>query len=276
MVLDPSALALLRAGAKTHHVVLLDDSGSMRNRVGDTTAFEEAKDIVRKLASEAARESGSQQLTLILLSQSKENTALVTETDIDDELLDRLDTMLSNLSCTHQALDLGDGLDSARQRLLPERAGARLLHVLSDFRQTDWLDQPKMLSEIADLGKADIAVNLVRVVGESSTNLAVTSVTGDLNVAAAGIPVRVSVGITNFGASPAENVAVGVTQDRQKLPIAERHSKDRARRARSSPTSMWLFKLLAVTRCGSRSRRIHCRPTTCGTQPSMSPQVTRC
>jgi len=225
MVLDPSALALLRAGAKTHHVVLLDDSGSMRNRVGATTAFEEAKEIVRKLASEAARESGSQQLTLILLSQSKDNAALVTEADIDDELLDRLDTMLSNLSCTHQAFDLGDGLDAARQRLLSERSGARLLHVLSDFRQSDWLDQPKLLSHVADLGKADVAVNLVRVVGENSANLAVTSVVGDLNVAAAGIPVRVSVGITNFGTSPAENVAVGVTQNRQKLPIAERIPK---------------------------------------------------
>lgn len=225
LVLDPAALALLRAGAKTHHVVLLDDSGSMRNRIGSTTAFEEAKDVVRKLASEAARESGSQQLTLILLSQSQDGTALVTEADLDDELLDRLDTLLSNLSCTHQAFDLGDGLDAARQRLLPERTGARFLHILSDYRQTDWLDQPKLLSEIADLGKADIAVNLVRTVGESTTNLGVTSIAGDLYVAAAGVPVRVSAGITNFGESPAENVAVGVTQDRQKLPIAERIPK---------------------------------------------------
>jgi hypothetical protein len=225
MVLDPAALALLRAGAKTHHVVLLDDSGSMRNRVGSTTAFDEAKDIVRKLASEAARESGSQKLTLILLSQAKQNTALVTDADIDDELLDRLETTLANLSCTHQAFDLGDGLDAARQRLLPDRAGARLLHVLSDFRQSDWLDQPKLLAEVTDLGKADVAVNLVRVIGESSPNLAVTSVTGDLNVAAAGVPVRVSIGVTNFGESPAENVSVGATQDRQKLPIAERIPK---------------------------------------------------
>ncbi|MBA3314741.1 MAG: VWA domain-containing protein [Planctomycetaceae bacterium] len=225
LVLDPSALALLRAGAKTHHVVLLDDSGSMRNRVVGSTAFEEAKDIVRKLISEAARESGSQQLTLILLSQAKQNAALVTEADIDDELLNRLDTTLGNLACTHQAFDLSDGLDAARQRLLPERSGARLLHVLSDFRQTDWLDQPKLLNDIGDLGKSDVAVNLVRVAGTDSANLAVTTVAGDLGVASAGIPVRVSVGITNFGASPAENVAVGVTQDRQTLPVAERVPK---------------------------------------------------
>jgi hypothetical protein len=225
LVLDPSALALLRAGAKTHHVVLLDDSGSMRNRVGDSTAFEAAKEIVKKLASETARESGTQQLTLILLSQAKENTALFTEADIDDELLNRLDTALENLACTHQAFDLADGLDAARQRLLPERSGQRLLHILSDFRQTDWLDQPKLLADVADLGKSSVAVNLVRVVGSESGNVAVTSVTGDLGVAAAGIPVRVSVGITNFGTSAVENVAVGVTQDRQKLPVAERIPK---------------------------------------------------
>lgn len=225
LVLDPSALAMLRAGAKTHHIVLLDDSGSMRNQVGDTTAFDEAKSIVRQLVSEAAREPGSQQVTLIVLSQAEQNAALLTEADIDDELLNRLDTTLSNLSCTHQAFGLGVGLDAARQRLQTERSGARLLHVLSDFRQQDWIDQPKLLAEVADLGQSDVAVNLVRVVDEETANVAVTTVAGDLDVASAGIPVRVSVGVTNFGSSPAEDVAVGVTQDRQKLPLAERIAK---------------------------------------------------
>ncbi|HEX6985682.1 MAG TPA: BatA domain-containing protein [Planctomycetaceae bacterium] len=225
LVLDPSALALLRAGAKTHHVVLLDDSGSMRSRAGESTAFEEAKGIVRKLVAEAARESDSQQLTLILLSQAKGNAAFFTEKDIDDDFLNELDTKLENVAATHQAFDLRDGLEAARQRLLPERSGARLLHVLSDFRRSDWLDQPGLLSEVADLGKSGVAVNLVRVVGDETPNLAVTTVAGDLETAAAGVPVRVRVGVTNFGAAVAEDVAVGVTQDKQKLPLSERFAK---------------------------------------------------
>ena len=34
LVLDPSQLSLFQ-GAKSHHVILLDDSGSMRDRLGD-------------------------------------------------------------------------------------------------------------------------------------------------------------------------------------------------------------------------------------------------
>lgn len=225
LVLDPSALAMIRAGAKTHHVVLLDDSGSMRTRIGDTTAFDAAKEILRKLVAEAGRESDSQQLTLILLSQAKKNEAFFTERAIDDRFLNEVDTKLENVACTHQALDLATGLEAVRQRLLPERAGARVLHILSDFRKSDWLDQAGLLSEVTDLGKAGVAVNLVRVVGEETPNLAVTTLAGDLDTAAAGVPVRLKVGVTNFGTTIAENAAIGVTQDKRTLPIGERLAK---------------------------------------------------
>jgi hypothetical protein len=68
-------------------------------------------------------------------------------------------------------------------------------------------------------------VNLVRVVGAESENLAVTTTSGDLGTAAAGVPVRVKVGVTNFGTEVAENVSVGVTQDRRRLPLSERFAR---------------------------------------------------
>lgn len=225
LVLDPSTLAMLRAGAKTHHVVLIDDSGSMRNRVGESTAFDEAKGVVRKLVAEAARESDSQLLTLILLSQAKENIAFFTERRIDDEFLNELDTKLENVAATHQSLSLRNGLEAVRQRLLPERSGARLLHVISDFRRSDWLDQSELVTEVTELGTTGVNVNLVRVVGEETPNLGVTSVAGDLDAASAGVPVRVRVGVTNWGSTVAENVAVGVTQDKQRLPLSERFAR---------------------------------------------------
>jgi len=68
LVLDPSALWAFR-GEKSHHVVLLDDSGSMRDRWGETSAFREGLAIVRRLVAEGARRPGTQQCTLLLLSQ---------------------------------------------------------------------------------------------------------------------------------------------------------------------------------------------------------------
>lgn len=225
LVLDPSALALIRSGAKTHHIVLLDDSGSMLSRQGDGTAFEDAKKVIRRLASEMASGTGSHQLTLLLLSKAGENEAFLTERDVDESLLNELDTKLENVQCTRQALDLGDGITAARQRLLPERIGGRILHVLSDFRRVDWIDQPNLLTEVSSLDDAGIAVNLVRLVADEAPNLAVTSLLGDLNATAVGIPLRVKVGVTNLGQTPAENVSIGVAQGKQKLPRAERIAK---------------------------------------------------
>ncbi|MCA9118143.1 MAG: BatA domain-containing protein, partial [Planctomycetaceae bacterium] len=54
LILDESQLSMFRS-ARTHHFVLLDDSGSMRDRWGETTAFDEALGVVRRLAAEAAR-----------------------------------------------------------------------------------------------------------------------------------------------------------------------------------------------------------------------------
>src|SRR6516165_6171545 len=50
-LVDPERFSLFQ-GQKTHHLVLLDDSRSMRDRVGDTTAFDEALGVVRKIAAE--------------------------------------------------------------------------------------------------------------------------------------------------------------------------------------------------------------------------------
>ena len=55
LVLDPSALWAFRGG-KSHHVVLLDDSGSMRDRWGETSAFREGLAVVRRLVAEGARQ----------------------------------------------------------------------------------------------------------------------------------------------------------------------------------------------------------------------------
>src|SRR5262245_19803612 len=43
-LLNPEQFALLR-GQKTHHVVLLDDSGSMGDRWGETSALESGKEV---------------------------------------------------------------------------------------------------------------------------------------------------------------------------------------------------------------------------------------
>ena len=45
---------------RTHHVVLLDDSFSMSDRWGDTSAFAQAKAVVERIGAAAARETQPQ------------------------------------------------------------------------------------------------------------------------------------------------------------------------------------------------------------------------
>src|SRR5580704_9107260 len=68
MIAQPRArnsLAALFGATKSHHIVILDDSYSMSDHWGDTSAFKLAVDAVNRLGAQLARESGQQEFTLL-------------------------------------------------------------------------------------------------------------------------------------------------------------------------------------------------------------------
>ncbi|MGE4004076.1 MAG: BatA domain-containing protein, partial [Planctomycetaceae bacterium] len=218
MILDPSQLSLFQ-GAKSHHVVLLDDSGSMRDRSGEETAFERAKAVIRRLVSEGARFPGTQRFTLLLMSEPDSTYSNLGERDIDDSLVEELAAKLDTLQCTHRRVDLLAGLEAARQRLADNPAAARSLHVLSDFRQSDWIGSQSVVAALAALDEAEVGLSLVRIVGDAHENLGVTELTGAVEVAAAGIPVELTVSVQNFGQREAAGVRLSIAADGERLPM---------------------------------------------------------
>tara|TARA_R110002072_G_scaffold287242_2_gene452755 strand:- start:110995 stop:113268 length:2274 start_codon:yes stop_codon:yes gene_type:complete len=216
LVLDPSELSLFQ-GAQSHHVVVLDDSGSMRDQLGESTAWDESLEIVRKLVAEGSRRPGTQKITLLTLSNPDQ--PLVTQRDVDETFLVELDGKLRNQKCTHQTLDLAKGLEGASNVLLEDRATIRHLHVISDFREPDWQEQQSLAQIVKELDSADVTINLVKTVGRRNGNLGITSLTGDLQVASVGVPVRFSLSIQNFSDQVATKVPVNIFQDGQKLPL---------------------------------------------------------
>lgn len=217
LILDPAQMSLFR-GAKAHHLVLLDDSGSMHDRWAETSAFDEALNVVRKLVAEGARRPDTQRFTLLTLSNPEQ--PLFTQRDVNGDFLNELDTKLENLACSHRALDLTGGLEVARKLLAQERATIRHLHVVSDFRNSDWVDQRAIAGVVKALDDSDVEVNLVRTVPESHQNLAVSRLAGDVHVAAAGVPLRFDVGVKNFGTTVARDVRVSVIANGRKLPLS--------------------------------------------------------
>lgn len=217
LILDPNQLSLFR-GAQEHHLVLLDDSGSMRNHWGDTTAFDEALDTVRKLTAEGAARPGRQKFSLMRLSDV--DNLVFSQRDVDDAFQSELETTFENLRCSYRMLDLVAGLEAAREMFADEKATIQYLHVVSDFRERDWLNQKALSSGISALDDAGVTVNLVKTVPQIHDNLSIVSLSGDIHVAATEIPVRLRVKVKNFGLEVAKDVRLAVAQDGQRLPLS--------------------------------------------------------
>jgi len=219
LILDPSHMSIFR-GARAHHVVLLDDSLSMRDRWEETSAFAESLKIVNRLVAGGTEQPNTQKLTLLRLS--KPDQPIFTERDVNEDFLTELSAKfdVQTFPCTHQALSLVDGLKSARKLLSEEKGAIQHLHVISDFRDKDWQDQKGLSSAVSELTDAGVAVNFVRAVPEMHSNLAVTELTGDIQVAAADVPLRLRVGVKNYGDNVAADVRLAIFDNDEKIPAS--------------------------------------------------------
>lgn len=219
LILDPSQLSLFR-GAKMHHVVLLDDSGSMHDRWGETSAFQEGMKVVQEMISAGALRPETQQFSLLLLSRPDQ--PLVSERDLTEsfqqEMATRLDPQI--LTATHRSLDLAAGLQTVRQYLQDDKGTIRQLHIVSDFREHDWKDQRALSATIEELTKAGVTVNLVKTVPDVHPNLALSQLSGATQVAAAGVPLRLTIGVKNFGTEAVKDVRVVLSDDGNRVPTS--------------------------------------------------------
>lgn len=213
---DPGQLQLLR-GERSHHLVILDDSLSMQDRSSGQSAFDEGIVVVNRLAEEGARRSGTQTMTLLLLSKPSE--PVLTQVPLDPPLLGDLQLRLEKLKCRHQQGDFTAALTESVEHLR-HPAASKTLHLISDFRQQDW-DQRKAYAAVSQLLKdQEAAINLIRAVPAEHDNLGITGLDGDLHAAAVRVPLRLSCTVRNFGRQSARDISLLVYQDEKKLPLS--------------------------------------------------------
>ena len=217
LVLD-ARMSVFSGDGKAHHLVLLDDSASMRTRVGNTTAFEEAKKVIRQLVEEGSRRPGTQQFSMILLSEL--DALYIAQQDVDGNLLSDLEDKLDSLECSFRRLDIEEGIEVSGQKLKSDRAIIKHLHVLSDFRSNDWEGDPSLGKAVQSLSDEGVTVNLIRATGESAANLGIVQLDADVQAAAVGVPVRFTIGVQNYGNQVVEDVRLSLNVDGEKLPLA--------------------------------------------------------
>ena len=126
----------LLGGSKTHHILLLDDSFSMSDHWADTTAFAEAKKVIRRIGTQAATQGQGRSFTLIRFSRAAlpndSKPADLLAVPLDGEFTNRLGSVLDNLSVSETPAGPLAG-DRSRDAVV-RRARRRKPRRLSDLR----------------------------------------------------------------------------------------------------------------------------------------------
>jgi hypothetical protein len=204
-------------GSKTHHVVLLDDSFSMSDRWADTSAFDEAKGVVARLAAGAEQQDTPQIFTLLRFSRARQlargTQPDLLEAPLDAEFAVRLEETLAPLVPSQTAAEPQDAL-AAVDRLPPKGDDEdRVLYLVSDFRARQWQDPAALVKALTRISHAGVQVHLINCVQNVDQNLAVTALRPSVGTRAAGVPLLVEVAVRNFGPNDARSVSVSLEED---------------------------------------------------------------
>lgn len=224
-----SVMAELRGEASSHHVILIDDSGSMQEIVNIKSAFDQAKDIALTMVEQkGVKAKGRQEFSIYFLSKllNNEQDAAMESREADDKFLGELKDALNSAECTFRELDLEAGIKLAGERLQSGKAAAtqiKFLHVISDYRADDWEGDTTVAKTVEALTNPGgdkmaqatqrISINFIRSVKTAQSNVAITSLTADVETAATNVPIPVTVKVKNFGTTVVENLTVGVYTD---------------------------------------------------------------
>jgi hypothetical protein len=208
----PDQLGRWLGTSKTHHVILLDDSYSMSDRWGDTSAFDEAKGVVGRIGSEAAAQSTPQTLTLVRFSRPER--ADLKQEPVDKEFPQRLQELIRPMRPSETAAEPLPALAKSIAELLPESETDRcMVYVVSDFRVRQWGDPTDLKKRLQELTGAGTKLSLVNCVESARPNLAITDLAPAPGIRAAGVPMFMEVTVKNFGDAPLRDVPVELEED---------------------------------------------------------------
>jgi len=237
----------------TRHLVLLDDSFSMDDRVGGDTAFERAKRAIERIAAKAAAVDGRHEITVLRYSavsavtegamvsasaatgeaaeadstaadsaaadsaagepedaSQKAQERVYQMADISSEVIDSefgrswLDRAQS-IHPTQLSIGPRDALQVLQQMLTGREDQTDIVYVVSDFRSKDWRDAAEIRDVLASIKKGGAEIQLISCVEEERPNLAITRLEPEERTQAAGVPLFMTIEITNSGKSPAVN-----------------------------------------------------------------------
>lgn len=222
MVLQDSWTRFFGTGV-THHVLLVDDSFSMSDEQGETNALTRAKQVVRQVVGQAAQQPHGTRISLLTFTEAARLTA-GEEPKLYHQLLDegvqtQLESRLTKLACSDSNVGPEAGLRGIGR--LPKSPGEEtlVLHVLSDFRARHFTESSQLKKTLIELGESFSYIHLVQCVRKTSPNVAITSLTAESGLRAAGVESWMTVAVANRSDQTVNDVSVRITQDEIALPL---------------------------------------------------------
>ncbi len=208
-------------GSKTHHVVLLDDSFSMSDSWGGTSAFEEGKKRVLAIARQAEQQNTPQEFTLLRFSRAA-RTGRAMEPDVREAVganfAKTVEDKLQNLKVSELAVGPADAVDSALQLIEDSPDQHVEVYLVSDFRANEWNEADDLRERLKELNEQGVEPALVACVDSGRPNLAITSLKPLPGTRAAGVNLVMEVTVHNYGPDPAKNVTIQLKEDDKTRP----------------------------------------------------------
>jgi len=212
------------AGVAAHHYVLLDDSFSMQERTpGGSSAFEHAVTAIGRLLERAREDEGQHRVTLIRFSraeaasqaQAAQGQPVERIADLNAEPIDaRMETLWEQtrrqLTVSQSAATATAALKLLSQLLEQDDAPTKWVHVVSDFRKMPWANPSDLRAALSQVQAMGGQIEFIHCARKAQANLAVTRVEPEPGPRVAGVPLFVSVHVTNFSDQIARNVQLKV------------------------------------------------------------------
>ena len=231
-----SVLGSLLGGSGALHLIVLDDSASMRERteggvIGSTTAYGRGRDAVVRIVADLATTAPPPEVAMTRVTslvRDDAGEARGAAGDAGDETLGfdlprqvptsatagRLAEALDRRSPSYRSTSPGEALEALLPLISANPGVERVVWLVSDFRTHDWRPTGSAAVAARRLVEAGASLHLIDCAAEGAAgNLSVDRLEVVGGVPAAGVLVPLEVSVRNDGVRTVQDVAVLVRED---------------------------------------------------------------
>ena len=212
--LSPAGMASLGVSSSgVERIVLLDDSPSTQTSAGRQTAFDEAKESLKRMVRDMANQRSGDTFTLMLTSDPQRPR--VSGRHPTDEGLVEIEQVVDELTPADVPANLDAALLALEDTLsAPGGNVNRVVYLLSDLRRRDWAasegaqKERSLSATIERIANSADSVSIVDIGNDAIENLAISEIATQDKTLVAGVEATFEVTVVNAGTRDVDDVEV--------------------------------------------------------------------